>query len=129
MSRKVILTSGLALVGQESRSYIGLAWVVAGMYGMLFTYVRPIQDEFENRLMTTFLAATVVNLAIGAVSRIPAENIPVSIDPHSETVLFKILVLGANTLVIGLLVGRIILSSIIIKKNHWFKQNFLLSGH
>ena len=108
MSRKVILTSGLALVGQESRSYIGLAWVVAGMYGMLFAYVRPIQGEFENRLMTTSLAVTVVNLAIGAVSRIPAENIPVSIDPHSETVLFKILVIGANTLVIGLLVGRII---------------------
>ena len=116
MSRKVILTSGLALVGQESRSYIGLTWVVAGMYGVLFAYVRPIQDEFENRLMTTSLAVTVVNLAIGAVSRIPAENIPVSIDPPSETVLFKILVLGANTLVIGLLVGRIILSSIIIKK-------------
>ena len=116
MSRKVILTSGLALVGQESRSYIGLAWVVAGMYGMLFAYVRPIQGEFGNRLMTTSLAVTVVNLAIGAVSRIPAENIPVSIDPHSETVLFKILVIGANTLVIGLLVGGIILSSTIIKK-------------
>ena len=28
MSRKVILTSGLILVGQESRSYIGLAWDV-----------------------------------------------------------------------------------------------------
>ena len=85
-----------------------MAWVVAGMYGMLFAYVRPIQGEFGNRLMTTSLAVTVVNLAIGAVSRIPAENIPVSIDPLSETVLFKILVLGANTLVIGLLVGRII---------------------
>lgn len=109
MSRKVILTSGLTLVGQESRSYIGLAWVIAGMYGMLFAYVRPIQNAFENRLMTTSLAVTVVNLAIGAVSRIPAENIPVSVDPYTETVLFKMLVLGANTLVIGLLVGRIIL--------------------
>lgn len=109
MSRKVILTSGLTLVGQESRSYIGLAWVIAGMYGMLFAYVRPIQNAFENRLMTTSLAVTIVNLAIGAVSRIPAENIPVSVDPYTETVLFKMLVLGANTLVIGLLVGRIIL--------------------
>lgn len=109
MSRKVILTSGLTLVGQESRSYIGLAWVIAGMYGMLFAYVRPIQNAFENRLMTTSLAVTVVNLAIGAVSRIPAENIPVSVDPYTETVLFKMLVLGANTLMIGLLVGRIIL--------------------
>ena len=32
MTRKVILTSGLIIVGQESRSYIGLALVIAGMY-------------------------------------------------------------------------------------------------
>ena len=107
MSRNVILTSGLTLLGKESRSYIGLAWVIAEMYGVLFAYVSPIKDEFENRLMTTSLAVTVVNLAIGAVSRIPAENIPVLLDPYTETVLFKILVLGANTLAIGILVGRI----------------------
>ena len=75
MSRKVILTSGLILVGQESRSYIGLAWVIAGMYGMLFAWIRPIQDSTDNRLMTVSLAITVVNLGVGAVSRIPAEQI------------------------------------------------------
>ncbi len=107
MSRKVILTSGLILVGQESRSYIGLAWVVAGMYGMLFCWFKPIQDAFENRLMSTSLAVTVVNLGIGAVSRIPAENIPESIDRYTDAVILKILILGANTLVIGLLVGKI----------------------
>ena len=109
MSRKVILTSGLILVGQESRSYIGLAWVIAGMYGMLFSWVKPIQDPTENRLMTISLAVTVVNLGIGAVSRIPAENIPASIDPYTDAILFKILVFGANTLVIGLVLGKTIL--------------------
>ena len=107
MSRKIILTSGLILVGQESRSYIGLAWVVAGMYGMLFCWVKPIQDAFENRLMSTSLAVTVVNLGIGAVSRIPAENIPGSMDLHRDAMAMKILILGANSLVIGLLVGKI----------------------
>ncbi|XP_078344108.1 uncharacterized protein LOC144629772 [Oculina patagonica] len=101
MSRKVILTSGLILVGQESRSYIGLAWVMAGMYGMLFSWHRPIQDVTENRLMATSLAVTVVNLGVGAVSRIPAENIQTTADAYVDAVLFKILVLGANTLVIG----------------------------
>ena len=38
-SRKVVLTSGMILVGEESRSYIGLAWVIAGMYGMLFSWI------------------------------------------------------------------------------------------
>ena len=106
-SRKVILTSGLILVGEESRSYIGLAWVIAGMYGILFSWMKPIRDASENRLMATSLAVTVFNLGVGAVSRIPAENISASIDTGMDGILFKILVLGANTLVIGLLVGKI----------------------
>ena len=110
MSRKVILTSGLILVGQESRSYIGLAWVIAGMYGMLFAWIKPIQDSTDNRLMTISLAVTVVNLGVGAVSRIPAEQIkPSSIDPYTDAILFRILILGANSLVIGLLVGKMVL--------------------
>lgn len=104
MSRKVILTSGLILVGQESRSYIGLAWVIAGMYGVFFSWMKPIKDATENKLMATSLAVTVVNLGIGAVSRIPAENISATVDSYTDSVLFKVLVLGANTLVIGVLV-------------------------
>ena len=108
MCRKVILTSGLILVGQESRSYIGLAWVIGGMYGVVFSSVIPIQDVVENRLMVTSIAVTVVNLGIGAVSRIPAENIPGSSASYTDAMLFKIMVILANTMVIGLLVGKII---------------------
>ena len=104
-SRKVILTSGLILVGKESRSYIGLAWVVAGMYGVLFSWMKPIQDTFENRVMSASLAVTVVNLGMGAVSRIPAENLP-DTDRYTDAVVLKILILGSNTSVIGLLVGK-----------------------
>ena len=107
MTRKLILTCGLILVGQESRSYIGLAWVVAGMYAVVFCWIKPMQDTFENRLMSTSLAVTIVNLGIGAVSRIPAENISNMADHHKDALAMKILILGANTLVIGLLVGEI----------------------
>ncbi|XP_078370526.1 uncharacterized protein LOC144654300 [Oculina patagonica] len=110
MSRKVILTSGLILVGQESRSYIGLAWVMAGMYGMLFSWIRPVKDVTENSLMTVSLAVTVFNLGIGAVGRIPAENISASSDPYVDAVLFKILILLANTLVISLVVVQFVLN-------------------
>ena len=109
MSRKVILTSGLILIGQESRSYIGLAWVIAGMYGMLFSWIKPIADATENRLMATSLAVTVVNLGIGAVCRIPAENISASINTDVDAVSLKILILGANSLVIAQLMGTIII--------------------
>lgn len=115
MCRKVVLTSGLILVGQESRSYIGLAWVVAGMYGVLFSWMSPIQDVVENRLMVTSLAVTIVNLGIGAVSRIPAENIPGAIDPYTDALFFKVLIIGANTLVIGLVIGKIKKNELVVK--------------
>ena len=108
MSRKVILTSGLILVGEESRSYVGLAWVMAGMYGMLFSWIRPIDDLSENRLMTVSLAVTVFNLGIGAVSKIPAENILGSSDPFLDAFVLEILLILANILVIGLVVGKVL---------------------
>ena len=104
--RKLVLTSGLILVGGESRAYIGLACVMSGLYGMLFAYVSPIKDKFENRLMLISLAVTFVNLGIGAVSKIPKENIPASIDPYVDSIGFNVLVIGANSLVVGLLVGK-----------------------
>ena len=107
MTRKVLLTCGLIFVGQESRSYIGLALVIAGMYGFLFSWVKPLQDATENRLMTTSLAVTVVNLVVGAVSKIPAENVNGRIGPDTDELLFKILVFAANLLVIGQLLGKI----------------------
>ena len=101
-SRKVIMiTSGLIFVSQESRSYIGWAWVIAGIYGVNFAWNRPMQDAFENRLMATSIAVTVFNFGVGAVSKIPAKNLPTANDVSMDAVTYDILVLGANTLAIG----------------------------
>ena len=101
--RKVVLTSGLILVGGESRAYVGLACVVSSIYGVFFAHKHPIADPFENRLMLISLVVTIVNLGIGAVSKIPKENISTTVDPYVDNIMFKILVIGANSLVIGLL--------------------------
>ncbi|XP_078356902.1 uncharacterized protein LOC144641748 [Oculina patagonica] len=106
--RKVVLTSGSILVGGHSRAYVGLACIVSGLYGMFFAYVHPIVDPFENKLMLSSLAVTFVNLGIGSVSKIPKENLPDSIDPYLDSVMFQILVIGANSLVIGLLLVQYI---------------------
>lgn len=45
MTREVILTSGLVLVGQERRFSIGLALVIARMYGILFAWIKPLQAK------------------------------------------------------------------------------------
>ena len=113
MSRKVIVTSGLILVGQETRSYIGLTLVIASLYGTVFCWIHPLQDIFENRLMSTSLSVTVVNLVVGAVSRIPAENIPAHNDSYLDSLVFNMLVLGANSAVIALLVGKMIFVTVI----------------
>ena len=106
MARKITLTSGLILIGQESRAYVGVTCVLAGLYGMTFAYIAPIQDYFENKLMVTALSVTFINLGIGAVSRIPSENREPFKDPLMDTNIFKITVLGANTLVVGQLICK-----------------------
>ena len=103
-ARKVTLTSGIILIGSESRAYIGLACVMSGLYAMFFAFKRPIAEPSENKLMVSSLAVTFVNLAIGAVSRIPAERVSSSVD--MDHIMFQALVFGANFLVIGILVGK-----------------------
>ena len=105
-ARKVTLTSGIILIGGESRAYVGLACVMSGFYGMFFAFKRPIADPFENSLMLSSLAVTFVNLAIGAVSRIPAETTKSSLESYVDHIMFNALVFGANFLVIAILVGK-----------------------
>ena len=100
------LTSGIILIGGESRAYVGLACVMSGLYGMFFAYKRPIADPFENSLMLSSLAVTFVNLAIGVVSRIPAETTKSSLESYVDHIMFNALVFGANFLVIAILVGK-----------------------
>ena len=103
-ARKVTLTSGIILIGSESRAYIGLAYVMSGLYAMFFAFKQPIAEPSENKLMVCSLAVTFANLAIGAVSRIPAERVHSSVD--MDHIMFHALVFGANFLVIGILVGK-----------------------
>ena len=105
--RKVILTSGLILVGGESRAYIGLALLLSGVYGMYFGLKMPISDPFENKLMLSSLAVTFVNLVIGAVSTIPNEGFSSSVNLIVDNLVFNGLVFVANSLVTGLLVGKL----------------------
>ncbi|XP_044174256.1 uncharacterized protein LOC114967330 [Acropora millepora] len=116
-ARKVILTSGIILLGAESRAYIGMALILSGFYGMFFAHMKPIEDPSENSLMLSSLAVTYVNLVIGAVSRIPEEVALNTLYPNLEKVLFDILVIGANVLVI-----LILLVQYAIFIYHFFKE-------
>ena len=131
--RKVILTSGIILLGAESRAYIGMALILSGFYGMFFAHMKPIEDPSENSLMLSSLAVTYVNIVIGAVSRIPEEVALDTLYPNLEKVLFDILVIGANVLVILILFGKHIIYFIYFfftfNDSLAFIEGFLLSLH
>ena len=115
----MILTSGIILLGAESRAYIGMALILSGFYGMFFAHMKPIEDPSENSLMLSSLAVTYVNLVIGAVSRIPEEEaLSSTMYPNLEKVLFDILVVGANALFDILVVGANVLVILIILGKH-----------
>ena len=103
-ARKVILTSGIILLREDTRTYVGMACTMSGVYGMMFAFKKPIEDPSENSLMMCALAVTFFNLLIGAVSRIPTEGVLLSEDVYLDHALFNVLVVGANVLVIGILV-------------------------
>ena len=117
--RKVILTSGLILIGSESRSYAGIASIMSGIYAIAFAVKKPVVDPFENRLMLTSLVVTFVNLGIGAVSKIPSENIPSSVDHSVDKIMFELLVVGANASVILLLIGKCLFASHLLSNSAW----------
>ena len=104
--RKVVLTSGLVLIGGKGKAYIGAALVLSGLYGIFFAYKSPIFDPFENKLMLASLTVTFVNLGIGAVGLIRQEDTKSYLDKYEDDVLFNGLVFGANSLVLGILFGE-----------------------
>ncbi|XP_044165364.1 uncharacterized protein LOC114957203 [Acropora millepora] len=107
-ARKVILTSGIILLKEDTRTYVGMACTMSGVYGMMFAFKKPIRDPSENALMMCALAVTFFNLLIGAVSRIPTEGVLLSVDAYMDHDFFTVLVIGANVLVIGILVFQYI---------------------
>ncbi|XP_067037144.1 uncharacterized protein [Acropora muricata] len=104
--RKLLLTCGIILIGRESRTYVGLASICSGLFAIAFAFRKPIRDKFEDKLQLTSLLVIFLNLGIGVLLKIPKESVPSDVDQYVDTLLVNILVVGANVLVILLVVGR-----------------------
>lgn len=103
--RKLILTCGIILIGRESRAYVGLASICSGLFAIVYAFRKPIRDEFEDKLQLTSLLVIFLNLGIGVILKIPKESVPSDVDQYVDSLLVNILVVGANVLVIVLVVG------------------------
>ena len=102
--RKLILTSGLALIGAEGRTYVGMAAMGSGFYAVAHAQARPIPDKFEHLLQLASLVVTFFNLSVGVLLRIPVEMEDFSIDKHKDSIGVTVLLVSANLLVTGMLV-------------------------
>ena len=103
--RKLVLTCGIILIGRESRAYVGLASICSGLFAIFYAFRKPIRDEFEDKLQLTSLLVIFLNLGIGVILKIPKESVPSDVDQYVDSLLVNILVVGANVLVIVLVVG------------------------
>ena len=104
--RKIILTSVLVLIGSESRTDLGVASIMSGLYTVLFVSYKPINDRFEHWLQLTSLLATCANMNIGLLLKIPEENISPGIKTGVEGIGITALLISVNVFVLGMIVGK-----------------------
>ena len=106
--RKLVLTCGIILIGRESRAYVGLASICSGLFAIVYAFRKPIKDDFEDKLQLMSLLVIFLNLGIGVILKIPKESVPSDVDQHVDSLLVNIHVVGANVLVILLVVGMLL---------------------
>ena len=104
--RKIILTSVLVLIGSESRTDLGVASIMSGLYTVLFVSYKPINDRFEHWLQLASLLATCANMNIGLLLKIPEENISSGIETGMEGTGITALLISVNVFVLGMIVGK-----------------------
>ena len=67
MYRKLILISLVFLFGSESLSQIGFTMLTVSVFGVAYTFFRPIKGKFEDRLQTFVLWVIFFDICLGAV--------------------------------------------------------------
>ena len=104
--RKIILTSVLVFLGGESRTSLGVAAIMSGLYTILFASYQPISDRFEHWLQLMSLLATVANMNVGMLLKIPEENISSGVKTELEETAITVLLVSVNLLVTGMIAGE-----------------------
>ena len=107
LARKIILTSVIIFIGGESRTNIGVAAIMSGLYTVLFASYQPISDRFEHWLQLMSLLATSANMNVGMLLKIPEENISSGIKTKTETVGMTVLLVFVNLLVTAMMTGNL----------------------
>jgi hypothetical protein len=105
MIRKLVLISGLTLIGEHSRTQIGLGAIISALFAILYVYLRPIANKFENLLQTVALMAIFLNLGIGVMLKISDDEISPVVNQRNDKVGVSVLLIVINVAVIAIVTG------------------------
>ena len=108
LGRKVVLTSVLALVGEESRTHLGVAALLSGLYTVVFAYYKPVTDIFEYWLQLASLLATNLNMSVGMLLKIPSQvAVTSNVSSQFESVGVAVLLVANNLFVSSIIIGKL----------------------
>ncbi|KAK3732651.1 hypothetical protein QZH41_010254 [Actinostola sp. cb2023] len=106
ITRKLLLTSSLALIGAEGRTSLGVASVLSGVYAMIYAQYKPIPDRFEHVLQLTSLLVTFANTCIGMMLKIDQTKILDDDAKIMDSIIISVLLVTANVMVTVLVVVK-----------------------
>ena len=109
MYRKLILVTGLSLIGSHSRSQVGVGVLLAGGFSVLHAAYQPITDRFENALQTTALLVVFFDLTLGVMLKIADNDIPVDVNTKNDNTGVGVLFVLVNSMVIAIALGKLIM--------------------
>lgn len=105
LARKVLFTSALILVDSESRTYLGTAALMSGLYSVCFASYKPMKDQFEHWLQLASLLATSVTLSVGILLKVPVNARSSSLNTRGEGIGVTALLIAANIVVLLMVIG------------------------
>jgi hypothetical protein len=94
------------------------------MYSISFAYYKPITDGFEHWLQLISLLATMVNMIIGMLLKIPSDSLSSSVDTALDGAVITAIIMAANIAVVALMAGKYMFVKNILKryiKKTWLK--------
>ena len=85
---------------------IGIGAIISAMFAILYVYLRPIANRFENLLQTIALMAIFLNLAVGVMLKISDEDISPSVNLKADATGVSVLLIFINSMIILIVTGR-----------------------
>lgn len=107
LGRKVVFSLAIVLAEAESRSYLTFLVVMSGLYAVLVAYHKPISDAFEYWLQLVSLLASLTNLIVGMLLKIPVEEDKSSRTREADSSAITALMIGANAIIIFIVTGTL----------------------